>query len=301
MTHRIDWESAGLIQNGRAGRPVRAGVLKRPKACTIGLDTERPEEPLLRWECPRGSATLEYVQEPPSRDLLDEFVRLTDATDADIVEFAERRGVLGLCRCRLPHSHNSADKRAIEERHSSYCVPLYWERLTDWRFWARQFRASLNVAAAIQKEEIADLDDLNFLWQGRLPALPPRLPRRGSARHEELLLVFRCKLADHVSRLLSLARVLPELKSTGRTLSIVLVPSGEVNLFGHLTLQLMTAMARTEGLGLCSGCGESYVITGNRPNPNRRSYCPQCGRRAALRDAAREYRRRKRERKKGAD
>ena len=68
---------------------------------------------------------------------------------------------------------------------------------------------------------------------------------------------------------------------------------GIVNLYGTLAYQLMIAVARTDGLATCCACGKSYIITGRRPNPDRRNYCHSCGKAAADRDAARDYRRRK--------
>ena len=68
---------------------------------------------------------------------------------------------------------------------------------------------------------------------------------------------------------------------------------GIVNLYGTLAYQLMIAVAQTDGLATCCACGKSYIITGRRPNPDRRNYCHSCGKAAADRDAARDYRRRK--------
>jgi hypothetical protein len=60
--------------------------------------------------------------------------------------------------------------------------------------------------------------------------------------------------------------------------------------FGVLGIQIMQAVARTQGLATCSGCGIPYMREGRRPQLGRRNYCPSCGTRAALRDAQRERR-----------
>jgi hypothetical protein len=60
-------------------------------------------------------------------------------------------------------------------------------------------------------------------------------------------------------------------------------------LFGALAVQLLQAVGYPDALAICDGCGKPFVPT-MRPSPNRRSYCKDCGRRAALRDAARRYR-----------
>jgi hypothetical protein len=48
-----------------------------------------------------------------------------------------------------------------------------------------------------------------------------------------------------------------------------------------------------DGVAICLACQRSY-IPDRRPDPTRRNYCPSCGRRAAVRDASRAYRERKR-------
>ena len=63
------------------------------------------------------------------------------------------------------------------------------------------------------------------------------------------------------------------------------------SLFGALAVQLLMAVSRTGGLAICSGCGAPYVPK-RRPNPRRRRYCPQCGLKAAWRDAQAAQRRR---------
>jgi hypothetical protein len=65
-------------------------------------------------------------------------------------------------------------------------------------------------------------------------------------------------------------------------------------LFGALAVQLLLAIGRTNGFAHCSACGKQYTPD-RRPPPGRRHYCPECGRGAAERDAARDYRRRRKE------
>ena len=89
-----------------------------------------------------------------------------------------------------------------------------------------------------------------------------------------------------------IGQVIPEMQYKGGAWVLEHYAHGIVNLFGTLAYQLMIAIARTDGLATCCACGKSYVITGRRPNPDRRNYCHSCGKAAADRDAARDYRRR---------
>jgi hypothetical protein len=69
-------------------------------------------------------------------------------------------------------------------------------------------------------------------------------------------------------------------------------PIPRAGLFSGLGIQLVQAIAKSPGLGLCSSCGN--VFTPRRQVArNRRSYCPDCGKQAACRDASRAYRARK--------
>jgi hypothetical protein len=66
------------------------------------------------------------------------------------------------------------------------------------------------------------------------------------------------------------------------------------SLVGALAVQLAFAASRTDGLRICSSCGTAYVPE-RKPARTRRSYCKACGIKAAQRDAARDYRKRKKE------
>jgi DNA-directed RNA polymerase subunit RPC12/RpoP len=63
-------------------------------------------------------------------------------------------------------------------------------------------------------------------------------------------------------------------------------------LFGMLAMQLAFTVSRTDGLATCSACGAPFIPR-RRPMVGRRRYCQACGRKAAMRDAARDYRRSK--------
>lgn len=67
--------------------------------------------------------------------------------------------------------------------------------------------------------------------------------------------------------------------------------SGEA--FQAIVLELVLAISNTNGLAVCSACPRSYIPE-RQPMAGRRNYCPSC--RAdgiPVRDAAREYRKRK--------
>jgi len=65
---------------------------------------------------------------------------------------------------------------------------------------------------------------------------------------------------------------------------------GGDGLYGALAIQLLFNVCRTDGLAVCTSCGAPYV-PGRKPRRDRNPYCPDCGRKAAVRDAAARYRR----------
>src|SRR5687768_2019394 len=96
---RRGWELAGLTDfEGRLERPLAASMVDQPLHVELQGDeivwTERPDDD--DW---RPAYT-------PGRELLTPFVRLFEGTDAEILAYAGRWGVLGICPHGLPSSHN---------------------------------------------------------------------------------------------------------------------------------------------------------------------------------------------------
>ena len=65
---------------------------------------------------------------------------------------------------------------------------------------------------------------------------------------------------------------------------------GGYGLLGALAVQLVFDVCGTDGLAVCSSCGTPYLPPKRRPRQDRNSYCPDCGLKAAVRDAAARYR-----------
>ena len=63
------------------------------------------------------------------------------------------------------------------------------------------------------------------------------------------------------------------------------------SLFGTLVMQLMFAVSNTEGAAMCTSCGLPFFPK-RRPKAGQRRFCdrPNCGRKAANRHAARDFR-----------
>ena len=123
---RFHWQLGGLTdeESGRLARPFSTESLLRPnvvgadfKSGSLGYDT---------------SSTL--VSDVIAPGLLDGFVRLADASDEEILRFAQRRGVLSV--------------RAFWQQ------GVYFERFAVWRRWSGIARATLDIAAALNRDEL---------------------------------------------------------------------------------------------------------------------------------------------------
>ena len=269
---RLDWDLSGITGlSGKVDRPLKPGLLVVPKEIVIEGD-------ILLW----GLAGRPV--QPPS-DLLERFLALSTPNDEvnSILRFAQRFGVFGFCEHDLPACHNwlpGGKAFGVKPCWPPKCerngVPYYYENLERWRSLARGAQALLNVAAAVHAGKTGRSED----WVAADPARgSPSKPTEARER-----LVWR------VGDWLKIGRV--EV-GFGHDFEIALQFGAPFGLFGALAVRLMLAIARSEGLAVCSSCRRSFIPK-RRPDQNRLSFCQECGRKAAVRLAARRCREKKR-------
>lgn len=278
MTVPAEWGVAGLTdENGRLDRPV-AGV--GWLAPDVALKDDR-----LVWS-PFGG----FRRVRPSATMLESFIGLAEAANSGIASYAKRWGVFGVCAHDLPSSHNPPPVPRpivlVPMARLPWCEPRgyrqgrAWESVDTWRGYARKFRAVLNVAARLHQGRPAGPED----WRELNIDDSDVTVRRRLAQE-------RVQLGVVLSQFLGQARVGMEFVWDAETPA--LSPSG-AGLFGALVLQLASAVGRSDGLAICSACSKSYIPR-RRPRPDRRQYCDECrDRQVPQRDAAADYRQRRR-------
>jgi hypothetical protein len=159
------WDLAGLF-DAQSGRPVDVTSWGAP--VNVILESDRL---VWRWD---GTGPRDKTIKSGNK-MLEEFVRLVDAPATRVRDYANRWGVLDLCKHGLPVSHSRPP------RHSMYpvgrsCVRLQeepkheremngWEPIESWRGFASLFRTLLNLAAAIHKNGPGEPEDWKFLDQ----------------------------------------------------------------------------------------------------------------------------------------
>lgn len=248
----------------------------------------------------------------PTRTAFEEFLRLRDAPDEAIRAYAQRWGLLYLCRRhRLPSSHAHfeppdtgrdvwiapnvlMDEGTLKLKRSGWfqrcplnCGPhdTYWERTDDWRRYAREARALFALASELHRNELGNPDHWETLHPTtQLGETIVNQLRPSSVGDARLL------LTTFVNRWLALGHVQPAL---GWGLGKPFFTFGNRTLFGYLAVQLLLLTGKTDGLAICTNCGEPYLPS-RRPARGRRPYCGSCGIAAAQRAASKTYRDKKR-------
>ena len=263
----------------------------------VGLDEKGDS---LVWRPQAG-----YRRVEGNRGVLSEFVALATAPPERILEYARRWGVLEICEHGVPRTHRSPGAWPYSIAFP-FCKPqgdesAYQEPLGAWRSLSAEVAMILNAAAGLYAGRPAKCADLAAPFAAVFEA-----PEYGDDDWAD---------ATHVSfgvnNLLALADVRPVLAweeghgwgvvlgrtSSGRRIDFVpgaywsTYPGGP---FATIATNLAFSVARSDGLAICSACGQAFT-PGRKPRAGERTYCRSCrASGAAVRDASRDYYGRKR-------
>jgi hypothetical protein len=265
-------ELGGIVPD----RPMQSGDSHVPREVTL-------EEGTIHWNL--------YSIKPirPGVGLLARFVELENASDEEIFQYARKWGVLGICKHGLPASHNNFPFG--RQWGTDACIPLpsrvrgytYAEPTQYWRDLSRRIKAVQSLGAQINQNQKGD----QSIWrqiQDTFIHDPPW----------QTLATARRTLTEELNGFLAIGQVRPRVEwhSKKKRWQIELAAQSVPNLFGLIAHNLLLSVTGS-GLVICSSCHKSFVPE-RRPDPGRRNYCSACGKRAAQRDAARDYRQRNR-------
>lgn len=231
----------------------------------------------------------------PSDGILEGFIRLLDAGPAEVLGYARRWGVLGICRHGLPASHSpppaglrQSDRFAAEPASSldwpSGCQPV--AEIVDGRWWGREPIAAWRALAGEARGVALAVARLG-LETDPAPAARHRAAEAAmwvQGRLDEWVEIGRVRPVCEARIDWSGAKDDPRLVST----------MGGDGLFGALALRLLLAVTGVRGLAFCAACDEPFAPTYGQRRGDR-SWCkdPQC-QRAERAAASRDYRRRRR-------
>jgi hypothetical protein len=255
-------------------RPLKAGVIYVPDQ--IATDGRHG----IVWEYLHWDRVKERR---PGAALLQNFIALANESDEKILAFAKYWGVLELCSHGMPACHDSCRPNRRGDR-------SYWESIDDWRLWAGRMRSILSIAARVQGGEVGEERDWRVVRTiGRLQESAMFDERGRSADRSKLTVVL--------NMLCTSSRLHPFVDFAQGRCSLDFLGGHTIGcgLFGAIVWRLILAATTSEGIAVCSSCGQPYFPK-RRPNFERRWYCPACRDSGApVRDAARDYRLRNRQ------
>ena len=237
------------------------------------------DEQFLHYEMP-GLNEQAYARKSTD-GMLDRFTRIESPRDAAV--FAQSYGPLQLCTHGLPWVHVHETDEGYSDLWNPYrtpCEPMAAERFTDWFKWTGCARSILVSAVALHDGRLPAMDE----WSRIVNAISPVDSSYDYAAQFEAEGVdeARFSLGELLNSWLRMSDVRPKF-SWDPDPGVYL----QARTFGELGIQLMRAVSQGHGLVTCSGCGVPYMRKGRKPQAGRRNYCPDCGQRAALRDAQR--------------
>jgi hypothetical protein len=210
-------------------------------------------------------------------------------SEEDLVAFVMKYGELKLCEHGLAVTHiRETDVEFTEAWVPDGSSCRTWGvngSVEAWFRWVACARALLTAAAAIQQDRPPSEDDWERLHAALAPGGSTGKEISGSVKDGGLVFAKAC-LGEYASMWLRMSGIRPRLDWYGGEQEFYL----EGGVIGELGLQILQAVTNSSRLAVCSGCGLPYLRQGRRPQEGRRNYCPDCGVRAALRDAQRERR-----------
>jgi hypothetical protein len=121
----------------------------------------------------------------PARHVFRAFLRLHDQSNDQIIAFAKRHGVLGLCTHGLPICHPLRERRGIVIQGQTYCVREYdrdracVEPLDSWRALSRAALALITLKEALESDQHLEEKERKTLWAEALWPCIKRSERTG--------------------------------------------------------------------------------------------------------------------------
>jgi hypothetical protein len=152
----------------------------------------------------------------------------------------------------------------------------------------RNARSDVAALRAVLKERQNE-----YLWEHPISVIDQHLsPKKRDSQKVTALERQRALVTFAVNGWLEWGRARPQVIWNSPTPTIELTTGGFLaadRLLGALALQLTYVVASSEGVATCFACGRFYTPR-RRPAARRRSFCPDCGLRAAWRISKRAIR-----------
>lgn len=284
---RLRWELGGLgdPDSGELGRSANPHSSWLAPA-EVWLGTEPGWRDMLFWRPPRLDGTESFGEGRVDAAAVERFCALRTGANADVLRFAQRYGVLGLCQHGLPHGHGVTRGVVPSHERCRYMgdpVTGWWEPLDHWRKWAADATAMLNIGSQLAHGKLGEPAD----WT-TLHGAEPFWLDDGPEVWGDLVAFEGHQLAEELNGWLGVGGVRFDAAWNPTTAAVVVSTAGR-SLLGAVALQLVLMLAGGKGYAVCDGC-PSIFTPSRRPRQDRRGYCPECVRKVRNRQAKRRQR-----------
>jgi hypothetical protein len=262
-------------KDGRLYTPVDAFGWKRPESVRLCEGDPHSRLPgvlgvgaqLVITKHTKPNAASPAARVRPTPLLLEKFINLPAAPDANIAAYCRKYGTLGVFRTLIAKSEN-------------------WENCGVCRYFSACFFALLRIAGSLYSHRNPDPKDWEVIgnapppireWHRRAENILDNAPE-----HRWSIMVHFVRKGDRGRHMLAV--LVNGLLDLGKvSLGFEWVPGAprprvsycSSSLLSFLTLQLCLRLAKVESLILCNECGR-LVINQRAPKAGQRSFCSTC-------------------------
>ena len=215
--------------------------------------------------------------------MLQRFTDLHAKSESEILNFAKKWGVLGLCQHDLPASHSWILFGAQHGHNPCSNIPSnvagfdFCEDIAEWRRFSAGADIVIQTAAKLNQDKLDDSGKrMLFVGAAMQEALHVNSQKRTPPRHSEMLREARAQLAREIDTWLQLGKIGLRFGRENDKWQISFASRAFPNLFGVLALKLAFHVAQVEGIVFCSTCPRAYIPEERRPSTKRANYCDTC-------------------------
>lgn len=265
-----------------------SNTLERPFIWNLRLRPKKIEliEKFLVWG---PEEEKERLPIPFQSDIgvLNKFIRLgaKDATPADVLKFARKWGVLGICRQHLvPFPHPRFETDGSQFKPCFYFeLPSgqLFEPVERWQDFSSRARAILRIASRLHQHKLGFFEDWKVLGSSF---------ERPHTISDDNLYRERRSLGEIIQGWLVYGQVEPQFDWVVEKPII----SFSCNVIGLIGCHLMFAVSRSRGIAICTNCGYPYPPS-RRKAQDKNNFCEDCKASSPSRESKAKTRNRSRE------
>lgn len=195
--------------------------------------------------------------------VLNDFVKLAEASNEEILNFARKWGPLWLCMKHEECLWSPFSARTLRDGEKDCCLWFPMEPASVYRRCGRQVKTMLDAASFL----MANKPVPSWLWRAI----------GGSGKESESSIPYqRLSLAFQVTKLLKQSQIRFSFwwdEAAARPSLEIAVGWG---CLPKVCIELAQCLSGAKQLCVCDRCGKAYVRYDRKPQAGRNNYCPEC-------------------------